>query len=62
MKLEGYENAYEEIKRITRGQNLNEDSYLDIVNSLKISKESKSKLKKLTPHTYLGIASKLAKN
>ena len=62
MKLEGYENAYEEIKRITRGQNLNEDSYLDIVNSLKISEKSKSKLKKLTPHTYLGIASKLAKN
>ena len=62
MKLEGYENAYEEIKNLTRGQNLDEHSYLEIVDSLKISKTSKNKLRKLTPHNYIGIASILAKN
>ena len=62
MKLEGYENAYEEIKNLTRGKNLDEHSYLEIVDSLKISKTSKNKLRELTPHNYTGIASELAKN
>ena len=62
MKLEGYENAYEDIKNLTRGQNLDKNSYLEIVESLKISKTSKDKLRKLTPHNYTGIASVLAKN
>tara|TARA_Y100000996_G_scaffold278955_1_gene219944 strand:+ start:7281 stop:8633 length:1353 start_codon:yes stop_codon:yes gene_type:complete len=62
MKLEGYDNAYEEIKNKTRGQSLDKDSYLKIINDLNISTESKQKLKKLTPLNYLGIASKLAKS
>ena len=62
MKLEGYDNAYEEIKTKTRGQNLDKDSYLKIINDLNISTDSKQKLKKLTPLNYLGIASKLAKS
>ena len=62
MKLEGHDNAYEEIKAKTRGKNIDQDSYLTIVNDLKISNESKRKLKKLTPLNYLGIATKLAKS
>ena len=62
MKLEGYDNAYEEIKAKTRGKNIDQESYLNIVNDLNISNESKGKLKKLTPFNYLGIASKLAKS
>ena len=62
MKLEGYDNAYEEIKAKTRGQNIDQESYLKIVSDLNITNESKEKLKKLTPLNYLGIASKLAKS
>tara|TARA_B100001057_G_C22859283_1_gene953851 strand:+ start:1327 stop:2679 length:1353 start_codon:yes stop_codon:yes gene_type:complete len=62
MKLEGYDNAYEEIKELTRGQSINKDSYLELIENLKISSTSKNKLRKLTPLTYLGIASKLAKS
>ena len=62
MKLEGYDNAYEEIKNKTRGQNIDKDSYLKIVNDLKISNKSKEKLKSLTPLNYVGIASILAKS
>jgi adenylosuccinate lyase len=62
MKLEGYDNAYEEIKTKTRGQSIDKDSYLKIVNDLKISNKSKEKLKKLTPLNYIGIATKLAKS
>jgi len=62
MKLEGYDNAYEEIKAKTRGQSIDQESYLKIVSDLNITDESKEKLKKLTPFNYLGIASKLAKS
>ena len=62
MKLEGYDNAYEEIKAKTRGQSIDQESYLKIVSDLNITNESKEKLKKLTPLNYLGIASKLAKS
>ncbi len=62
MKIEGYDNAYEEIKKLTRGKTINKDSYHELVNNLKISRASKNKLKNLTPATYLGIASKLAKS
>jgi adenylosuccinate lyase len=62
MKLEGYDNAYEEIKAKTRGQNIDKNSYLNIINNLNISNESREKLKKLTPLNYLGIATKLAKS
>tara|TARA_Y100000741_G_C18130111_1_gene508773 strand:- start:103 stop:858 length:756 start_codon:yes stop_codon:yes gene_type:complete len=61
MKLEGYDNAYEEIKAKTRGHSIDKNSYLDIVNGLNISEKSKNKLLKLTPLNYLGIATKLAK-
>tara|TARA_Y100000389_G_C17439102_1_gene507469 strand:+ start:444 stop:1796 length:1353 start_codon:yes stop_codon:yes gene_type:complete len=62
MKLEGYNNAYEEIKSKTRGHSMNKDSYIEIVNDLSISNKSKEKLKKLTPLNYVGIASILAKS
>ena len=62
MKQEGHDNAYEKIKALTRGQNLNKKSYIKIVEGLQISNKSKEKLKKLTPLNYLGIASKLAKS
>ena len=62
MKLEGHDNAYEEIKTKTRGQSIDKDSYLKIINDLSVSHESKKKLSKLTPLNYLGIASKLAKS
>ena len=62
MKLEGYDDAYEEIKSLTRGQNINKDSYHELIDNLQISNDSKDKLRKLTPLTYLGIASKLAKS
>ena len=40
---------HEEIKAKTRGKNIDQESYLNIVNDLNISNESKGKLKKLTP-------------
>jgi len=55
MKLEGYDNAYEIIKDLTRGEFLTENSYKSLINSLDISIKSKNKLLKLTPATYIGL-------
>ena len=56
MKLEGYDDAYEIIKDLTRGELLTENSYKSLINSLDISIKSKSKLLKLTPATYIGLS------
>ena len=59
MKLEGYDDAYEIIKDLTRGELLTENSYKSLINSLDISTKSKSKLLKLTPATYIGLSKSL---
>ena len=56
MKLEGYDDAYEIIKDLTRGELLTENSYKSLINSLDISIKSKNKLLKLTPATYIGLS------
>ena len=62
MKLEGVDNAYELIKKQTHGSNLNRSDYFLLIDGLNISEESKIKLKNLSPSSYLGIASRLAKS
>jgi len=61
MRYEGIPDAYEQLKSLSRGNKLSEKTYKEFVMSLEISEESKDKLSKLTPHTYTGIASNLAK-
>ena len=54
MKTENIENAYEIIKNYTRdiGGSFRKDNYIDLVNSLDISSESKDRLLRLTPTSY----------
>ena len=59
MRYEGIDNAYEQLKNISRGKKLTESDYLNFINSLDISNKSKDKLLKLTPLNYIGIAKKL---
>jgi len=59
MRYEGIDNAYEQLKSLSRGKKLNKDSYIAYVSDLSISKESKDKLLKLTPSKYIGLANKL---
>jgi len=59
MRYEGIDNAYEQLKNISRGKKLTESDYLNFINSLDISNKSKDKLLKLTPLKYIGIANKL---
>ena len=62
LRKSGDVNAYDKIKKLTRGKPLTKKLYLQIVNDLKASKEDKDMLLKLTPHTYLGEIDKILEN
>jgi len=59
MRYEGIDNAYEQLKTLSRGKKLNKESYIKFVKGLQISDGSKNKLIKLTPKTYIGLSNKL---
>ena len=58
MRLENIENAYEKLKELTRGKGLNQEMYLEFIESLDLSTKNKEYLRKLNPRNYIGIASK----
>jgi adenylosuccinate lyase len=62
MRYEGIPNAYEQLKNLSRGSSINKKAYIDFVENLQISSESKAKLLELTPAKYIGLAIKLAKS
>jgi adenylosuccinate lyase len=55
LRKEGKTDAYERVASQIRGKKLNKNDWINIVNSLQISKKSKSLLENLTPSTYTGI-------
>ena len=59
MRLENIENAYEKLKDLTRGKNLNKEQYLEFVENLDVTQKNKDYLKNLNPRTYIGVAPKL---
>jgi adenylosuccinate lyase len=61
LRKNGDGNAYEKIKKITRGAGLDKEKYLAVVNDLSISEEDRAVLLCLTPSTYLGEIEKILK-
>ena len=59
MRYEGISDAYEQLKKLSRGNKLDKNSYIQFVKSLEISNSSKSKLLDLTPSKYIGLSKKL---
>ena len=59
MRYEGITDAYERLKKLTRGNKLDKNSYIQFVKTLEISNSSKSKLLDLTPSKYIGLSKKL---
>ena len=62
MRYEGIPDAYEQLKSISRGTRLDHKSYINFINSLKISNDSKNKLLNLKPSLYIGNAKDIAKS
>ena len=53
------QDAYEKLKELTRGHNINQKSLASFIMDLDISQVEKKRLLKLTPHDYIGLASKI---
>ena len=61
LRKNGFENAYEVLKGLTRGKHITLKEIREFVNNLDINKKDKEKLLNLTPESYIGLAEILAK-
>ena len=52
--------AYEQLKSLTRGKEITQKSYQEWVEGLKVDESVKSKLRSLSPLTYVGLAEEIA--
>ncbi len=58
MRKHAVPKAYEKLKELTRGKAVGQKEVQKFIKSLKIPKEDKDRLLKLTPETYIGMADK----
>lgn len=61
MRRYGIEKPYEKLKELTRGRSIDRESLQSFVDGLEIPEEIRSRLKALTPATYLGNAAAQAR-
>lgn len=59
LRKNGYKDAYEILKEITRGKSITIEDLRNFIKTLDIQKKDKERLLKLDPKDYTGIASKL---
>ena len=59
LRREGYPDAYERIKELTRGEAVTREDFEELFETLDVPDEVREELKELTPATYTGIASLL---
>lgn len=56
LRREGYPKPYEALKELTRtNEAITEQSIANFINELKVSESVKDELRKITPHTYVGV-------
>jgi len=61
MRRYGVENAYEQLKALTRGQRINAEALRSFISGLEIPESAREHLLKMTPATYIGAAEALAR-
>lgn len=62
MRAHGIEDAYEQLKALTRGETLDKTTLHGFIDSLALPDNEKVKLKDLSPASYIGLASQLAQS
>ncbi len=62
LRKNNFENAYETLKGLTRGNNISQKDITEFIKKLEIDTKDKERLLSLTPDKYVGLAEKLAKN
>lgn len=55
LRKNNIKNGYETIKDLTRGEKMTQEDFTKMIESLPITKNQKSELKKLTPVNYIGL-------
>ncbi|MEK7140510.1 MAG: adenylosuccinate lyase [Patescibacteria group bacterium] len=60
LRREGTEFPYEKLKALTRGKTVTMEDFERFIDGLSVSSKVKKELKKITPSSYTGIASKIA--
>ena len=61
MRRHGLPNPYEQLKALTRGHGINEQSMRDFIDSLDVPSDDKQRLLAMTPGSYTGLAERLAR-
>ena len=61
MRRYGLPEPYEQLKALTRGQGITRDSMREFIGGLDLPEQAKQRLLQMTPGTYTGLASELAK-
>lgn len=56
MRRYGVQNAYEQLKELTRGESMTQEKIAEFVQNLEIPEDAKNRLLKLTPEGYIGLA------
>ena len=59
MRKHAIPNAYEKLKELTRGKEINKESVRNFIETLDLPKEDKETLLNLTPSTYIGLADQM---
>lgn len=62
MRRYGVPEPYEKLKEFTRGKAVTQESMREFVQGLDLPQAAKDNLLKVTPHTYIGAATELAKS
>lgn len=62
LRVKGYDEAYDQTKKLFRGRTMNQQEYVQSINQLNISKEDGQILIKLSPENYIGFASIMVKS
>ncbi len=61
MRRYGVDQAYEQLKQLTRGQDIDQKTLRQFIETLTLNNDVKQQLMALTPDNYIGVAAKLAK-
>ena len=56
------DNAYEQLKKLSRGKELNKEELQEFINNLPISNEDKERLLNLEPSNYIGLCKDIVNN
>lgn len=62
MRKYGHIDAYEVVKDLVRGKDLDYDEVIGLIDELPLPTNEKARLKKLTPKGYVGLAEELAES